>query len=542
MQIQARRSQPPQSQPPQAQPTQVKVQTFWQDPWVGPSDEVQVDVGVVGSQLSNPRVEVQDTREVVRADAQGNYASTPGSDAEAQLNAQVVTSQTLSMWEKYREAPVSWSFWGGGPLTVVPHKKAGMNAYYSRWEGSTNYFYQPSQVLNTVVKTANSTDVVAHETGHAVLDGMKPGYLSTSDRETGAFHEAFGDCSAMLATLQDLERNQRILEQTGGDLSKPNAIAWLAEEFGKHRRLTNDDPGDDDRAWLRNAQNKFTYVKPETLGDGRGDDETLGGEIHSFARLFAGAFYDCLNSVYRQAVDVDVLPPAQALKSAADALGPMLARAVDRAPANRGKFKDIALGLIQADQDLHQGKFGDAFRQIFLDRKIITPEDLQAQENRLRSLPQVSVDHNFVSPEEATAFVQARAELLGLPEGLDLRTVSLTQDERGEQVVNLLYSQSVPVSVEGLEGLHTEVLGGLTLAFDARGRLSDVRFSPVDSQAVAEEMAGLAYLQRQNRILEAPRGPMVYTRDDGHTFQAVIRGDQLVKIPSSSCDCGHSHA
>jgi len=344
-----------------------------------------------------------------------------------------------------------------------------------------------------------------------------------------------------LMGLQDVALNERVLQQTGGDLSKPNAIAWLAEEFGKHRRLTNDDPLDDDRAWLRNSQNKFTYVKPETLGDGRGDDDTLGGEIHSFARLFAGAFYDCLQAAYQYGLDQQALPPAQALKFASDTLGPMLARAVDRAPANRGKFKDMGLGLIQADADTNQGKLGEAFKKVFLDRKIITPEDLQQQTQRLQSLPAVTVDHNFSSPQEAAAFVRSRAARLGLPTDVNMETASLTLNEKGEQVVNLLYTQEVPLSVRGLEGLSTDVTGGVTLAFDAQGRLSDLRHNPIDAEAIADEMAGIASMQNEGQILEAPRGPMVYTRDDGKPYLGMISNGKLVRIPSSSCDCGGHH-
>jgi Zn-dependent metalloprotease len=46
-----------------------------------------------------------------------------------------------------------------------------------------------------------STDVVAHEVGHGLLDSARPD-SSTSILEVGAFHEAFGDCIAMLTALR----------------------------------------------------------------------------------------------------------------------------------------------------------------------------------------------------------------------------------------------------------------------------------------------------------------------------------------------------
>ncbi len=516
----------------------VQVTTYHQDPLVGKPEVVTVDRAKVGSGLSNERVKISDTRPKAKPDSSGNFIMTPGSDGDAQVNAQVVTTRTLDMWEGYRGGRINWSF-GGPSLEVVPHKREGMNAYYSRWEASTNYFYQNSPQLNTVVKTANSTDVVAHETGHAILDGMKPGFLSAYDRETSSFHESFGDCTAMLATLHDPVLNQRIVDQTGGDLRKPNNVAHLAEEFGKAVKLSNTDPKDDNNAWLRNALNPFTYVPPESLGDGRGDDDTLGGQIHSFSRLFSGAFYDCIEAAYNQGLESS-LPPAVALKSAETTLGPLFARAVDRLPANRGRFKDVALGLIAADKEKNGGKLGDAMKKVFLDRKILKSSDIQAEEERRTQLPSLTVDHNFTSPEAVNHYVSARREQLGLPLDVDLQTVAMSVNEQGEQVLNLLYSREVPVTgVPGLEGLTTDVTGGVTLAFDERGKLSEFRHQPIDDESIRDEMEGIAFLQRKAQILQGDRSqPMIFTRSDGKPYQAVVMDGKLTRIPSSSCDCG----
>ena len=219
-------------------------------------------------------------------------------------------------------------------------------------------------------------------------------------------------------------------------------------------------------------------------------------------------------------------------------MGPLLSRAVDRAPANRGRFKDMGLGLIAADQDINAGKLGDQIKKIFLDRKIISDSDLQNQAQRQSALPDLRVDHNFTSAEEVAAYTSARGQQLGLPEGVKLETVSLSLNERGEQVANLLYQQTVPVTVPGLEGLTTDVNGGVTLAFDAQGKLSDFRHTGITPEFVQDEMNGLAYMQRRGQILEEQRGPMIYTREDGKPYLAVIRGDKLVRVPSSACECG----
>ena len=52
------------------------------------------------------------------------------------------------------------------------------------------------------VFSGESPDVVAHELGHAVLDSLKPALFELASIEAAAFHESFGDMSAILTALQ----------------------------------------------------------------------------------------------------------------------------------------------------------------------------------------------------------------------------------------------------------------------------------------------------------------------------------------------------
>ncbi|MBT9586365.1 hypothetical protein IV102_23685 [bacterium] len=503
----------------------VKVSTFLQDPWVGPAVVREVDQAMVGNDLANDRVRISDKRPKARPDSLGNYRMKPGSDGETQVHAQVVTTRTLRMWEGYRGSSIPWGF-GDALLGVVPHKKEGLNASYSRESGATSFYFQDSPRLKKTVYVANSTDVVAHETGHAVLDGMKPGFLNSFDRETHSFHEAFGDCSAMLLALQDPALNERIIAQTGGDLRKPNLLAHLSEEFGKAKKLANADLADDHQDWLRNALNHFTYATPESLGDGRGDETTLGGEVHSFSRLFVGAFYDCLEAAYHEGMRDQLLPPAQALRYAADTMGPLLASAVDKAASNRGRFKDIGLGLILADQESHSGKLGRAIEKVFLDRKIFQPGDVSASMVRHIDLPELSVDHTFSSGAEAVGYLTQHSQELGLPEGVSWQSSTMSVNHKGEQVMGFLYAQSVPVAgIPALQGITTCVQGGVTLAFDTQRQLCEFRHDAVTAESLQAEMDGIAELQRKGRIGSGGSG------QDGPGYLAVVRGKTLRRIP-----------
>ena len=60
---------------------------------------------------------------------------------------------------------------------------------------------------------AFSVDVVSHEAGHAFLDVIRPDLFDTPYLETNAFHEAFGDCVAILTSLADPEVRAALLKQ-----------------------------------------------------------------------------------------------------------------------------------------------------------------------------------------------------------------------------------------------------------------------------------------------------------------------------------------
>ena len=68
-------------------------------------------------------------------------------------------------------APIPWAF-EGNRLIVVPHAGYGQNAYYDRQSKSLQFYYFDKD--GKTVYTCLSTDIVRHEFGHAVLDGVRP--------------------------------------------------------------------------------------------------------------------------------------------------------------------------------------------------------------------------------------------------------------------------------------------------------------------------------------------------------------------------------
>ena len=75
------------------------------------------------------------------------------------------------------------------------------NAYYQRT--GTNGGQGVIEFCSRGLSTARIFDIVAHETGHGILDTLRPGFLVNSDTHPyKALHESFGDLSALFASIR----------------------------------------------------------------------------------------------------------------------------------------------------------------------------------------------------------------------------------------------------------------------------------------------------------------------------------------------------
>ncbi|MCV3211110.1 hypothetical protein OHD62_31080 [Mesorhizobium sp. YC-39] len=112
-------------------------------------------------------------------------------------NCYAIAMRTLGLFERALGRRVSWSS-GGHQLHIAPHAFALANAFYSEPDRSLmfGYFFDDK---GKPVFTALSHDVVAHETTHAVLDGLRSRYTEPSGPDQAAFHEGFADIVAILS-------------------------------------------------------------------------------------------------------------------------------------------------------------------------------------------------------------------------------------------------------------------------------------------------------------------------------------------------------
>jgi hypothetical protein len=254
-------------------------------------------------------------------------------------------------------------------LRIYPHALREANAYYSPQKKSLLFGYFPASSSDPryyypsgTVFTCLSHDIVAHETTHALLDGMHRRFNEPSNPDVLAFHEAFADIVALFQHFSFPEVLRHQIAKTRGDLASENLLAQLAQEFGQaigsHGALR------DALGGFVNGEWKLKVPDPAEI------DRTF--EPHARGSLLVAAVFDAFVSIYKARIDdllriatsgTGILPAGQlhpdlvnrlageAAKSAQHILN-MCIRALDYCPPVDVNFGDYLQALITADYDL----------------------------------------------------------------------------------------------------------------------------------------------------------------------------------------------
>lgn len=294
----------------------------------------------------------------------GNYVYDSKDQHYHEANAFAAANRTFNIFQKAYGEPLHWA--RADRLEVHGDEGRDLNAYY---DGQGLHFFDyPIEGKN--VYSGDSGEVVGHETGHALLDAVRPSYLGSWATEPGAFHESFGDVVAMLAGLKDERTLDLVAKQTGGDMRKQNAVAALGEQLGV---AINKVSGGNATGgpYTRNAINSFTYKDPKSLPRSGGPDE-LHSEVHDFSRLWTGAFYDIFTGMVDSNMNAG-MDPKTAISTAADDGMKMYANLFKPgyAPDGDFKYKDMAAAMIKSENEQNGGKYTGLIKKVMSDRKIL---------------------------------------------------------------------------------------------------------------------------------------------------------------------------
>lgn len=272
----------------------------------------------------------------VEPDAFGDFVTqpdTPGFDA---VHTFAVVRQTLTMYARALGAagvpmPLPWQ-WNSStdtsPLRVFPHGLPNvMNAFYSRSQACLKFGDFIPDGATERVYTCRSFDIVAHETAHAVLDGIKPRWLQAdAPPQTGGLHEAFGDLTAIFLALSQLDQCEAVVAQTKAHLHDKSFLSDVAEQFG----LALGNSGG-----LRNADNDLRLSQ-------------TGTQVHAISQVFTGAVYDVLADIFAYERDPDREDDAALLHRVAAYLAGVLLRALIAAPDEAATYADVVNAMLDA--------------------------------------------------------------------------------------------------------------------------------------------------------------------------------------------------
>lgn len=364
--------------------------------YVAVADKDAAGVTYEGVDLNNPRLL-----------AQHGLAPAEGNPSFHHQTVYAVAMTTIENFERALGRPVLWRPTPNPNdpnddsqycqrLTILPHALRQANAFYSPQQIALllGYFQASANdpgdhVPGSTVYSCLSHDIVAHETTHAILDGMHRSFNIPSNPDVLALHEGFADIVALMQHFTMPEILEHEISQTRGNLAAESILGDLAVQFGRGiggrgaLRAAIGAKGPDGR-WHRIVPNPADYQTVQ--------------EPHSRGAILVAAVFDAFLAIYdRRTQDLlriytqgtGVLPKgaihpdlvhrlaAEAAKSAGHVLN-MCIRALDYVPPVDITFGDYLRAIITADFDLvanddlnYRVAFVESFR-----RRGIYPEGL----------------------------------------------------------------------------------------------------------------------------------------------------------------------
>ncbi len=300
----------------------------------------------------------------VSPNAFGDFILPPDTAQFDAVHTFAVVRQTLTLYQRAlassgtpAQLPWQWnSHRNTDPLKVFPHGLPDvMNAYYSRSERALRFGDFVPGGATARIYTCRSFDIVAHETGHAVLDGLKPRWLlSRNPPQTGGLHESFGDLTAIFLALSQLDQAEAVVAQTRADLHDKTFLADMAEQFGLALGRPNG---------LRNADNDLTLSE-------------AGNEVHALSQVFTGAVYDILADMFAFERSPGVVDDAALLYRTGEYLCGLVLRALLAAPDFGATYAHVASHMMQlAAADGKPQQYREFIRQRFTVREVQVVED-----------------------------------------------------------------------------------------------------------------------------------------------------------------------
>ena len=202
-----------------------------------------------------------------------------------------------ALWSSYRYQSPGGKFVKNyvPRLRIYPHALRQQNAFYSSQKKALLFGYFTNKAKDkrntpgTTVFTCLSHDIIAHETTHALLDGVHPRFQEPVNEDVLAFHEAFADIVALFQhfSYPGVLRDQ--IARTRGNLFRQSLLGQLAQQFARASGR-----GDALRSYLGTEKDGvWTPIKPDPTQL----DETA--EPHDRGAILVAAVFGAFTKVYQ---------------------------------------------------------------------------------------------------------------------------------------------------------------------------------------------------------------------------------------------------
>ncbi|NKB58341.1 MAG: hypothetical protein GKS00_18605 [Alphaproteobacteria bacterium] len=429
-----------------------------------------------------------------------------------------IVASTLFEFERSLGRHLSWGFGHNShQLKVFPHAFLEPNAFYSKYDECLAFGYFPIRgPKSDKVFTCLSHDIVAHETTHALIDGLRNQLMRPSSHDQAAFHEGFADVIALLKIL------------------KNEALVQFA--VGKHLNPTPAGTISTDEAFKAIREGRFLFGLAQQMGQaliGMGRDalrrsielapspEHYHGDLflepHDRGEIFVAAVMRAYLRVWEsrlsgkikheggkaQSTRVSAWRVAEEGARAAAHLLNLMIRAIDYLPPIHVEFSDFLSAALTADwqicPDDNTYGYRKALTQSFAEYGI-NPAAAGTQDEpgvwglgtheREISYTSANMDSTRWNPESMFKLLWENYEILGLkrdvftrlnsvrpvwrvgPEGFVLRE---TVAEYYQLLKNARKADLENLGIKGLDFISgdqsVDIVGGGTLIFDEFGRL-----------------------------------------------------------------------
>jgi hypothetical protein len=491
-----------------------------------------------------------------------------------------VCSLTSAAFKRALGRDIAWATAppdSGAPLRLVvrPFGFEGANAGYSREAGDLSFGYFTAQskragytLKDGVICTSLSHDIIAHETTHALLDGLRSSFMDPTNIDVPAFHEGIADLVALFLHFTYADVVERAIRETRGSFRRGSVLTDLAREFGYARAEEGRAAALRSGVDVDGVAAFDSDVLPAGTDGPSGYDATL--EPHALGSVLVSAVFEAFTTVvkrkterfYRIAgLDPQALGNAQLSEAlvkaiaqeASDIAGQFLnicIRAIDYCPPADMELGEYLRALITADADMERSDkwgFREALmrsfrrRDIFPDHVRFMTEDAvrwQGPERPMR-IPDLAFRRlrfdgepgrpasvkelerqahalgRFVTdPAHADTF-QLVAPRGRLPKGIVQAPPALVQSVRvsrraapdGRILFDLIAEVTQLCTVE-VKGDLFEMTGGSTVVIDPEGNVRYAIYKRVTSES------------RRSRQHAAMRGPLkAFWKKTGRRFE-----------------------